>query len=103
MNFCFTEDNLKATIALCVFGYPGNNQTQAYDQCNDICSGDKASMQTALIDKMEENNATLQYNYCMNGAFQKNYKPCLGCLNTLSSASGLRNCESVTNHLCYDP
>lgn len=102
-NFCVTADNLKATFVLCAFGYPDNNQTQAYNQCNDICIGDKASMQTALVDRMNENNATLQYNYCKNGAFQRNYNTCLRCLNTLPSASGLSNCESVTNHLCYDP
>ena len=103
LRFWISLDNLKATITLCVFGYPNYNQTQAYNQCNDICSGDRASVQTTLVDRMEINNATLQYNYCKNGAFQKNYNACLGCLNTLPSASGLSNCEPLKTQFCYDP
>lgn len=63
-KFCVNADNLKATIALCAFGFPDNNQTQVYNQCNDICSGDNASMQTTLGNSMDDNKTTLQYNSC---------------------------------------
>ena len=85
---------MKATIAMFVFGYPNSNQTQAYTQCNEVCSGDKLSMQTALIDRMEEDNANLQYKHCASGAFQKDHGACMGCLNSVPSASTLLNSES---------
>ena len=98
-KFVIFIDNMKATVALCLFGYPDDNRTYAYTQCSDICSGEKVSMKMAVIYEMEKNNATVQYSYCENGAFQKNYGTCIECLNTLPSASGLSNCKSELNHL----
>ena len=92
IKFLLFTDNMKATIALCVFGYPSNNQTQAYTQCNDLCSGEKGTTRTALIYGMEKNNADVQYSFCEHGTFQKNYVACIECLNALPSTSGLTNC-----------
>ena len=90
------EVNMKDTIEWCVFVYPNNNHTLANDQCSDVCSGSNNTADTALVDRLFQINATLQYEYCAdeNEAFPRVADDCAACLEKTPNAKTLSNCES---------
>lgn len=86
--------NMKFTFDWCVFAYPNNNRTEANIQCGDVCSGQDNSAKLALVDRLLQTNATIQYQYCedANGAFSKIADDCAKCLDKVPDAKTLANC-----------
>ena len=87
---------MKFTFDWCVFAYPDNNRTEANMQCGDVCSGPSKSAESALVDRLLQTNATIQYQYCEDGdgAFSKIADDCSKCLDKLPSAKALSNCNT---------
>lgn len=86
---------MKFTFDWCVFAYPDNkNRTDANAQCSDICSGPNDSAKSALVDRLLQTNATIQYQYCEDGdeIFSKTADACAKCLNKVPNAKVLANC-----------
>lgn len=85
---------MKFTFDWCVFAYPNNNVTAASAQCGDICSGPNNIAQSALTDRLLQTNATIQYQYCVdgNGAFSKVADECAKCLEKVPNSKALVNC-----------
>ena len=93
--------NMKFTIDWCVFAYPNNeNLTVAHDRCSNVCNGPNNTAKTALIDRLLQTNATIQYQYCAdeNGAFSRIADDCAACLEKIPSAKTMSNCESHFLH-----
>lgn len=89
--------NMKFTFDWCVFAYPDNgDHTDANLQCSDICSGQDNQAKSALVDRLLQTNATLQYQYCEDGdgAFNKTADACIQCLNKVPNAKALANCTN---------
>lgn len=88
--------NMKFTFDWCVFAIPDNNRTEANAQCNDVCSGPNESAKSALVDRLLQTNATIQYQYCEdgNGAFGKIVDDCTKCLDNVPNAKTLSNCTT---------
>ena len=85
---------MKFTFDWCVFAYPDNNRTEANKQCGDVCSGPSNNAKSALVDRLLQTNATIQYQYCDDGdgAFSKIADDCAKCLNKVPNAKILANC-----------
>ncbi|MCJ1464971.1 hypothetical protein MMC07_003586 [Pseudocyphellaria aurata] len=94
--------NMKFTFDWCVFAYPNNNVTEANTQCGDVCSGPSNSAKLALVDRLLQTNATLQYQYCEDGdgAFSKIADDCAKCLNKVPNAKTLANYVNALNVAC---
>ena len=90
----FRSVNMKFTFDWCVFAYPDNNRTEANIQCGDVCSGQDNSAKSALVDRLLQTNATIQYQYCedASGAFSKTADDCAKCLDNVPNAKVLANC-----------
>lgn len=88
---------MKFAIDWCVFQYPDNpNITEANTQCADICVGPDNDAKKALTDRVLQTNATLQYQYCQNGAFQEIASDCRTCLENVPNAKAMANCTRRT-------
>lgn len=94
--------NMKFTFDWCVFAIPDNNRTEANAQCNDVCSGPNESAKSALVDRLLQTNATIQYQYCEdgNGAFGKIVDDCTKCLDNVPNAKTLSNYVKALNAGC---
>jgi len=90
---------MRFTLDWCVFAYPGANQSAAYIQCSDTCSGSNDAVQLAMIDRLLQINSTLQYQYCEdgNGAFSQNVESCTACLAGVPSSQTLISCTEFTS------
>ncbi len=89
---------MKFSFDWCVFAYPDNaNQTAAYTQCANTCSGPNNDAKSALVDRLLQTNATIQYQYCQtsDGAFSKVADDCVKCLETVPESKALANCMSL--------
>ncbi|MCJ1467529.1 hypothetical protein MMC07_006154 [Pseudocyphellaria aurata] len=94
---------MKFTFDWCVFGYPNNNDiTEANSKCGDVCSGPSESAKSALVDRLLQTNATIQYTYCADGdgAFSKIADDCIKCLNKVPNAKTLANYVNALNVAC---
>ncbi|MCJ1422334.1 hypothetical protein MMC29_000214 [Sticta canariensis] len=94
--------NMKFTFDWCVFAYPDNNRTEANMQCGDVCSGPSNNAKSALVDRLLQTNASIQYQYCDDGdeAFLKIADDCAKCLNKVPNAKILANYVSVLDAAC---
>jgi len=54
-------------------------------------------MEQALVDRVLQTNATLQYQYCDDGAgaFNRTIDSCIDCLRHVSSSNVLINCRKA--------
>jgi len=86
--------NTKFTLDHCLFNFQNENATIQSKQCGNVCKGPSGAMQQALVDRVLQTNATLQYQYCNNGdnAFNKTVDSCKDCLQHVSSSNVLINC-----------
>src|ERR1700712_3929732 len=97
--------NLKSTVIWCVFGVFGtttsSQPSHAYTACNTACQ----PIAPALIDKLQQTNQNLQYNYCSasNNAFNSGVDICTKCLYTVPSAQILGNCMTLPLFPCNQP
>lgn len=93
-NLALCSVNMKFTFDWCVFAYPNNNRTESNIQCGDVCSGQDNSAKSALVDRLLQTNATIQYQYCedADGAFSKIADDCAKCLDKVPDAKTLANC-----------
>ena len=80
-----------------MFAYPDNsNHTAANLQCAETCSGPGDNAKIALVDRLLQTNATIQYQYCKDGdgAFSKVADDCVTCLEKVPNSKAMANCTS---------
>lgn len=88
---------MKFSFDWCVFAYPDNaNLTAAGTACAETCKGPGSTAKAALIDRLLQTNATIQYQYCEteNGAFSKVVDDCVNCLEKVPNSQIMVNCTS---------
>lgn len=89
---------MKFSFDWCVFAYPDNaNLTAAGNACAETCQGPDDNAKAALVDRLLQTNATLQYQYCEteNGAFSKVADDCAKCLENVPNSKIMVNCTST--------
>lgn len=97
-NCLFFAVNMKFSFDWCVFAYPDNTiLTAAGIACAETCQGPNNNAKTALVDRLLQTNATLQYQYCEteNGAFPKVADDCVKCLEKVPNSKAMANCTSI--------
>lgn len=97
-NCLFFAVNMKFSFVWCVFAYPDNaNLTAAGTACAETCRGPDNNAKAALVDRLLQTNATLQYQYCEteNGAFPKVADDCVKCLEKVPNSKAMANCTFI--------